>query len=135
MNDDVGSSDQTNDAPEQPQASETTSIASDVPQNAKNMALLCHLLGLLTCFIGPLVIWLLKKDEHSFIDSQGKEALNFQISVTLASIAAGILSFLCIGFLLFPVIGVLDLVFSIMACVKSSQGVDYKYPISVRLIK
>jgi uncharacterized protein len=135
MNDNVESSDQTNNTSQQPQANETTSVAPDVPQNARNMALLCHLLGLLTCFIGPLVIWLLKKDEHSFIDSQGKEALNFQISVILASVAAGFLSFLCIGVLLFPVIGVLDLVFSIIACVKSSQGVDYKYPISIRLIK
>ncbi|MBN1456607.1 MAG: DUF4870 domain-containing protein [Sedimentisphaerales bacterium] len=135
MNDNVESSDQANNTPQQPQTSGATSGTSDAPQNAKNMALLCHLLGLLTCFIGPLVIWLLKKDEHPFIDSQGKEALNFQISVTLASIAAGILSVFCIGFLLFPIIGVLDLVFSIMACVKSSQGVDYKYPISIRLIK
>lgn len=135
MNDNVESSDQADNTSQEPQASETTPSDSSVPQNAKNMALLCHLLGLLTCFIGPLVIWLLKKDEHSFIDSQGKEALNFQISVTLASIAAGFLSFLCIGLLLFPIIGVLDLVFSIMACVKSSQGVDYKYPISIRLIK
>lgn len=135
MNDNVGSSDQADNTPQQPQTSETTSNATSVPQNARNMALLCHLLGLLTCFIGPLVIWLLKKDEHSFIDSQGKEALNFQISVTLASIAAGILTFACIGLFLLPVIGVLDLVLSIIACVKSSQGIDYKYPISIRLIK
>ena len=84
----------------------------EVSQNAKNMAMLCHLLGIFTCFIGPLIIWLLKKDEDAFIDSQGKEALNFQITVTLASIVAGALSCIFIGILLMPVIGVLDLVFS-----------------------
>ncbi len=107
----------------------------EVSQNAKNMAMLCHLLGFFTSFIGPLIIWLLKKDEDSFIDQQGKEALNFQIAIVIASFVAGLLSFLCIGFLLFPVIAILDLVFVIMACIKSSKGEAYKYPVSIRLIK
>ena len=112
-----------------------TSQASEISQNTKNMAMLCHLLGIFTCFIGPLIIWLLKKDEDAFIDSQGKEALNFQITVALASIVAGALSCIVIGVFLMPVIAVLDLVFSIIACVKSSNGEDYKYPISLRLVK
>ena len=107
----------------------------EVSQNAKNMAMLCHLLGFFTSFIGPLIIWLLKKDEDSFIDQQGKEALNFQITIIIASFVAGLLSFLCIGFLLLPVIGILDLVFVIMACIKSSKGEAYRYPVSIRLIK
>ena len=107
----------------------------EVSQNAKNMAMLCHLLGFFTSFIGPLIIWLLKKDEDSFIDQQGKEALNFQIAIVIASFVAGLLSFLCIGFLLFPVIAILDLVFVIMACIKSSNGEAYRYPVSIRLIK
>ncbi|MHC4721192.1 MAG: DUF4870 domain-containing protein [Planctomycetota bacterium] len=107
----------------------------EVSQNAKNMALLCHLLGFFTCFIGPLIIWLIKKDDDPFIDQQGKEALNFQITVTIASIVAGLLTVVCIGAILLPVIGIADLVFVIMACVASSKGEAYRYPVCLRLIK
>ena len=114
-------------APEQPK--------QEVSQDAKNMAMLCHLLGLLTNFIGPLVLWLVKKDDDPFIDRQGKEALNFQITVAIAGIVCIPLSFACIGLILLPVVGILDLVFSIVACVKSSKGEDYRYPVSIRLVK
>ncbi len=114
---------------------ETSEPKPEVSQDSRNLGMLCHLLGIFTCFIGPLIIWLLKKDEDAFIDSQGKEALNFQITVALASIVAFALSCIFIGVLLMPVIGVLDLVFSIIACVKSSNGEDYRYPISLRLVK
>ena len=107
----------------------------EVSQNAKNLGMLCHLLGLITNFLGPLILWLLKKDEDTFIDSQGKEALNFQLTIMFAMIAAGILTFLCIGALLMPVIMVLDIVFSIIACVKASNGEDYRYPLCIRLVK
>ena len=120
---------------EEPAQEAPAGQTQEISQNAKNMAMLCHLLGLFTSFIGPLIIWLLKKDEDSFIDQQGKEALNFQITVAIAFFAAGLLSFLCIGFLLMPVVAILDLVFVIMACIKSSKGEAYKYPVSIRLIK
>ena len=114
-------------APDQPQ--------QEVSQDAKNMAMLCHLLGLLTNFIGPLVLWLVKKDDDPFIDRQGKEALNFQITVAIAGIVSGLLIAVCIGAILMPVVCVLDLVFSIIACVKSSKGEDYRYPVSIRFVK
>ncbi len=114
-------------APEEPK--------QEVSQDAKNMAMLCHLLGLLTNFIGPLVLWLVKKDDDPFIDRQGKEALNFQITVAIAGIVSGLLAFVCIGIILGLVVCVLDLVFSIVACVKSSKGEDYRYPVSIRLVK
>jgi uncharacterized Tic20 family protein len=123
------------ETPQEPQDVGSAGQPQEVSQNARNMAMLCHLLGFFTSFVGPLIIWLLKKEEDSFIDQQGKEALNFQIAVIIASFVAGLLSFLCIGFLLFPVIGILDLVFVIMACVKSSKGEDYRYPLSIRLVK
>jgi len=126
---------ETGEPAQQPPDIESADQSLQIPQNARNMALLCHLLGLLTCFLGPLIIWLIEKDKHDYINQQGKEALNFQITVMIASFAAGILSFACIGLLLFPVIGILDLVFCIMACIKSSKGEDYRYPISIRLVK
>jgi len=135
MDENVENTDQNAETPQEPQAAESAPQTQGVPQNAKNMAMLCHLLGFFTSFIGPLIIWLLKKDEDSFIDQQGKEALNFQITIIIASFAAGLLSFLCIGFLLMPVVAILDLVFVIMACIKSSKGEAYRYPVSIRLIK
>ena len=114
---------------------DTTATGAEISQDAKNMAMLCHLLGLFTCFIGPLIIWLIKKDDDAFIDSQGKEALNFQITVLIASVVAGLSILACVGFILLPAVGIVDLVFSIIACVRSSKGEDYRYPVSIRLIK
>ena len=121
--------------PEQPSTASGETQPQEVSQNAKNMALLCHLLGFFTCFIGPLIVWLIKKDDDPYIDQQGKEALNFQITVTIASIAGGILSVVCIGLLLLAAVGILDIIFVIMACVASSKGQAYRYPVSIRLIK
>ena len=124
------------EAPQEPQNAESPAPTPEVSQNAKNMALLCHLLGFFTNFIGPLIVWLLKKEEDAFIDRQGKEALNFQITVAIAYIVASLLlPVFCIGILLWVATLVINLVFVIMACVKSSKGEDYRYPVSIRLIK
>ena len=117
--------------PEQETGAEPTETSKD----ARNMAMLCHLLAIFTSFVAPLIIWLIKKDEEPFVDQQGKEALNFQITVILAMFAAGLLSFICIGVLFLFAIPVVDLVFCIIASVKTSKGVAYRYPISLRLIK
>jgi uncharacterized Tic20 family protein len=108
---------------------------TEASKDARTFAMLAHLLAIFTSFLGPLVIWLVKKDEHSFVDEQGKEALNFQITVAIAYIVAGLLSFLCIGFLLFPAVWVVNLIFCIMACVAVNKGEHYRYPVSIRFIK
>lgn len=118
-----------------PEEAQTPQPKPEASQNAKNLAMLCHLLGLITNFLGPLILWLLKKEDDAFIDSNGKEALNFQLTVMFAMIAAGILTFLCVGALLMPLILVLDIVFSIIASVKASNGEDYRYPLCIRLVK
>lgn len=119
--------------PPEPMQGTPESVA--VSQDSKNMAMLCHLLGLFTSFVGPLILWLIKKDEDSYVNTQGKEALNFQITVILASIASGILSFVCIGFLVAIAVGICDIVFCILASVAASKGENYRYPVSLRLIK
>ena len=108
---------------------------------ARNLATLCHLGGLLL-LLPPLIIWLLKKDDSPLIDDQGKEAVNFQISVLICLIAAWILSaillfvtFLPIGFLLVWAVFVINLVMVIIAAVKTSKGEKYRYPLSLRLVK
>jgi len=114
---------------------ETAGEPAEISKDARNMAMLCHLLAIFTSFIAPLIIWLIKKDEEPFVDQQGKEALNFQITVILAMFVAGLLSILCIGVPLLLAIPVVDVVFCIIASIKASNGVAYRYPVSLRLVK
>ena len=105
----------------------------------KTMALLAHLLGGITCVLGPLIIWLIKKDESVFVNDQGKEAVNFQLSILIGYVIAGILSFIpfvnCITWLFFPVLGISGLIFGILGCLEANKGVVYRYPYSLRFIK
>jgi uncharacterized protein len=107
----------------------------------RTMGMLCHLLalaGLVIPFgnvLGPLVIWLMKKDQSWFVDDQGKESLNFQISLTIYMIIAGVLVFVLIGILLLPLIGIAGLVLTVIAALKANEGVTYRYPATIRLIK
>jgi len=102
-------------------------------------AIIAALIGL--SFLGPLVIWLIKKDSSPFVDDQGKEALNFNITVGIAMLALWILTlvtFFIGGFLTFPlmfVIGVAALVFVVIAAIKSNEGQAYRYPFAIRLVK
>ncbi len=101
------------------------------------MALLAHLLGIFTWFIGALIIWLLKKDQSRFVDHHGKEALNFQITLGIAYIAVGVLTCLTLGVgsLLSPIVWFVNVIFCILACVAANNGQWYRYPVSLRLIK
>ncbi|MBN2514243.1 MAG: DUF4870 domain-containing protein [Sedimentisphaerales bacterium] len=121
--------------PEQVQAQPAESQKADISNDAKNLGMLCHLLGLFTSFVGPLVIWLIKKDTMPYVDYHGKESLNFQITLAIAYFVAG-LSFLCaIGVVLVPVLGLLHLIFCIIASIAASKGEYYKYPFCMRLVK
>ncbi len=101
----------------------------------------CHLAALagfvipFGSVIGPLVVWLIKKPEMPFVDDQGKESMNFQITVLIAALAAAPLCFVFIGFLLLPAIMIAWLVLTIMAMIKANEGVRYRYPFALRLIK
>lgn len=103
--------------------------------DARTFAMLCHLSGLFVGFLGPLIIWLIKRDEHPFVDDQGKEALNFQITVLLALVASAILVIMLIGLLLLPIVGVAALILSIIGAIEANKGAAYRYPVNIRLIK
>ncbi len=106
----------------------------------RNWGMLCHLsmfAGLIIPFgsiIAPLVIWLIKREEMPFVDYNGKEALNFQITYLIAFLISFALMSVVIGFLLVAIVGIACLVFSIIAIVKSSKGEYYRYPYIFRLI-
>jgi len=110
-------------------------------QEEKTYGMLAHLAALAGFvipfgnIIGPLVIWLLKKDELAWVDRHGKESLNFQISITLYAFVSGILVFILIGILLLIAVGVFSLVMIIIASVRVSNGEDFKYPLCIPFIK
>ena len=106
-------------------------------QEDRTLALLTHLSGIILSFIVPLVLWLINKDkpEKAFLNDQAKEALNFQITVVIAWVIAIVLSAIAIGFLLYPVIWIGNLILCILAGVKANEGVAYRYPFALRLIK
>jgi uncharacterized Tic20 family protein len=105
-------------------------------QEDKTLALITHLSGILLGFIVPLVIWLTNKDkpEKAWLTGQAKEALNFQITIAIGWVVAIVLSVVMIGFLLYPVLIIVNLVFCILAGLKANEGVDYRYPFALRLI-
>jgi uncharacterized protein len=110
-----------------------------VPQDDKTMALIAHISGIFTWFIGPLIIWMINKDklEKAWLNEQAKEALNFQITVTIAMVAAFILTVVTLGLLFFVpmLVGLGALVLCILAAMKVNEGVSYRYPFALRLIK
>ena len=99
---------------------------------------LSSLAGLIIPFgniLGPLIIWQVKKDTLPFAADQGKEALNFNITIAIAAIISGLLTLVLIGFLLLPLVGLAWLVFTIIAAVKANNGEAYRYPFALRLVK
>lgn len=103
--------------------------------------MLCHLLafsGYIIPFgnvLGPLVIWMIKKDEMPFVDDQGKESLNFQLTMLIAIIISAILTIVLIGFLLLGILIIFQIIVIIMAAIKANDGVKYRYPYTIRFIK
>ena len=100
----------------------------------KNIATVTHLGGTVFSFIPGLLVWILKKDDSAYIADQAKEALNFQITVLIASFIASILIWLIIGLALLPIIWLVNIVFCIIAAIASSKGQLYRYPLCLRLI-
>ena len=107
----------------------------------KNWGMYCHLAGfagLLVPFgnvLGPLLIWIIKKEEYPFVEVEGKEALNFQITVSIAAIIAGLLSVVLIGIPLLIAIVILAIIFMIKAVMETNEGRPYRYPFNLRLVQ
>lgn len=107
----------------------------------RTWGMFCHLvvfLGFIIPFasiIGPLVIWMIKRDEMPFVEDQGKESLNFQITMLLAMIVSGLLIFVVIGFVLIFVVLIFQFIVVIIASIKANAGVYYRYPLCIRFIK
>jgi uncharacterized Tic20 family protein len=85
--------------------------------------------------IAPLIIWLTRRDTSAFVEAEAKEALNFNISVSLGWIVCGLLTFVLVGIPLGVVLFLCWLVMTIVAAIKASEGAGYRYPVSLRLVK
>ena len=107
---------------------------AEISQDSKNIALLSWIGTIFFGFIPGLILYLIKKEDE-YVNDQAKEALNWSITVLLATVAAFILTFIVIGALLFPVIGILNLVFCIMGAVAASKGQPFRVPFTLRLLK
>jgi len=121
-------------APGQP-ADAPAGLVSAESADAKTMAMLCHLLAMFTWWLAPLIIWLIKKDQSPFVNQQGKEALNFQLTLIIGLVAGALT--ICIGIGVFIMIAtyVVNIVFGIMSTITVNKGQPYRYPICIRFIK
>ena len=124
-----------------------TGASLTAPKDARNIALVCHLVtfvGFAFPFgniLAPLVVWLLKREASSFIDHHGKEAINFQISLMIYVFVASVVTFLSMFLLFFPaglllllMVAAFGIVMTIVAAVRASEGVYFRYPLSIRLV-
>jgi uncharacterized Tic20 family protein len=113
----------------------------------KNLAMFCHLSAIVGGLVfsaiglpvgnilGPLIIWLVKKDTMPMVNTHGKEALNFQITVSAVILVCMALFWLVLPLLLIPVVGIAALILTVIGTIKASNGELYRYPLTVRLIK
>ena len=110
-------------------------------QEVRQWAMFCHLSALLGIWIpfgnliGPLILWQMKRESDPFIDAQGKEALNFQITVAIVTAICILLMLVIVGFFLYGLVTIAALVLAIIGGVKANEGFPYRYPFTWRLIK
>lgn len=104
------------------------------PTEDMQWASFAHLGGVLG-ILPALIIWLIFKDRGPFTNVEGKEALNFQITMVIAEVVGYILWAVLIGFLIVPAVYIIRIIFSILGFLKAKDGVNYRYPLAIRFIK
>ncbi len=108
--------------------------------DARTWGMLCHLAAFagylipLGWLIGPLVVWLIKREQYAFVDIQGKESVNFQISILIYTLISGVLFLVLIGMVLLPAVLIFQIVMVIIAMIKASNGEYFRYPLCIRFI-
>lgn len=118
----------------------------EISNDSKNMGMLCHLMTfcafivpVIGAILGPLIFWLIKKDSDPVVDREGKKSINFQITVFIIVAGLMVISILpFLGFITLPLIALVslaDLIFIIIAAVKTSNGEIYEYPFTLNLLK
>jgi uncharacterized Tic20 family protein len=114
--------------------------SGDLTNEEKQWGMFCHLAALAGLvvpggnLIGPLVCWMVKKDTSRFVDYHGKESVNFQINMLIYLVICFALTFVLIGFILLPIVGIYAIVMPIIAGLKANEGQKYEYPATWRLL-
>ena len=115
---------------------------TETDAQARQWAMFAHLAALAMLIgvpfgnvVGPLIVWLIKKDEMPFVDDQGKEAINFHISMFIYTIVAAFSVLLVIGIVLLPIVVLVELIFTIIGAINANSGNYYRYPMTIRLIQ
>lgn len=123
---------------EQPDTTEINVMSKE----EKQWGMFCHLSALAILLIpsignivGPLIIWLLKKDQYKFVDQEGKESINFQISITIYLYISAVLTLAIVGYFIAVGVFIFALVEIILASISASNGKSYTYPLTIRFIK
>lgn len=112
-----------------------------VDPEIRNWAMLCHLsslIGFIIPFgsvIAPLIVWQMKKGLSPFIDDQGKESVNFQLTMMIAIVISYLLVLILVGFILLGIIAIVEIILVVMAVVQVNEGKLYRYPIAIRFIR
>ncbi|WP_153912908.1 DUF4870 domain-containing protein [Shewanella sp. TC10] len=116
-------------------------MTETVEKEARDMGLLVYAASFagyiipLGSIIGPLIVWLMKRDEFEFVNECGKNCINFKLSLLIYVIISSILIFVGIGVLLLMVLALADIIFTIIAIIKAGEGVAYRYPLTINFIK
>jgi uncharacterized Tic20 family protein len=116
-----------------------TTIPPSVPSveptsEERTIAMLAHLITFVSSFVGPLVIYLVKKDESAFVGDQAKEVLNFHLTVLIYAVIAFLSCFVLIGILLVPALAVFVLVTTILGAIRAYEGKPFRYPLCIRFL-
>jgi uncharacterized Tic20 family protein len=113
----------------------------ELSETERNWAMLCHLSAFAGYFfpfggiIGPLICWLTRKDESQWVDQNGKQSMNFQLSILLYMVLSIPLFLILIGIPIFIFLGFLEVICIIIASVKASKGEEFKYPVTIPFIQ
>jgi uncharacterized Tic20 family protein len=107
------------------------------PENdsARSMAMLIHLLAIFTGWLVPLILWLVKKDESPFINQQGKEVVNFELTLMIGVVAGIATACIFVGFIILLGVSVVNIVFGIIGTIAVNKGQPYRFPVCIRFIK
>lgn len=132
-----------NDAPDKNDDAVFESRPAGPSRTERQWAMGCHLIALCGIVVpipaanllGPLILWLIKREDGAFIDDQGKESVNFQISLFIYALACGVLALIGIGLLLLVPLALFGITCVIVAAIKASEGSAFRYPACIRFIK
>lgn len=127
---------------EEPATGTATQRGKDIPSDMRQWAMFCHLGGLagwvvpwVGGIVATLILWQVKREEHAFVDDQGREAVNFNITVAIAEAVCIPLFCIYVGALLYLAVAIGAAILAILAAIQASEGKPYRYPFTIRFVK